>query len=279
MRFVSFTVHPRSHRGSRYVYPVHSRRSQGISIGLNLNPDAACNFDCVYCQVDRRVPRPKDPVDEAVLLEELRRSIDEVTSGALYEDERFADVPGAARRLTDLAFSGDGEPTAHPRFLQIVSQVSALKPWGVKLRLFTNATLLHRPEVARALDWFEPPEGEIWAKLDAGTPEHYRRIDRSRVPFPRILANLLRASVERPIVLQSLFLEFHGRPPDEEEITAWIDRISELLGAGGQIDRVQVYTIARKPAEPWVMPLPVSRLEQIALRLTERTALKAEVFG
>ena len=48
------TDHPRLFQGNKFVYPVLSRRSRGISVGVNLNPDKVCNFDCIYCQVDRR---------------------------------------------------------------------------------------------------------------------------------------------------------------------------------------------------------------------------------
>ncbi|MEX0791938.1 MAG: radical SAM protein, partial [Pirellulaceae bacterium] len=48
------TQHERGFEANKFVYPVLSRRSKGISLGVNLNPDKRCNFDCIYCQVDRR---------------------------------------------------------------------------------------------------------------------------------------------------------------------------------------------------------------------------------
>ncbi len=103
--------HPRDWRSNLYVYPVISRRSGGLSIGINLNPDTACNFDCVYCQVDRSTtPRVRE-VDPERVRDELERMIAEAQSGRLFEDPAFAGVPDNYRWIKDIAFSGDGEPT------------------------------------------------------------------------------------------------------------------------------------------------------------------------
>src|SRR3954447_19747651 len=112
--------HRRTFAENLYVYAVVSRRSKGVSIGVNLNPDKVCNFDCVYCQVDRKTPPVVREVDEARLLAELDDMLDLVTTGRLFEHERFRQTPPALRRLNDIAFSGDGEPTTCPRFPEIV---------------------------------------------------------------------------------------------------------------------------------------------------------------
>src|SRR3954463_1899099 len=87
------TDHARLFEHNRFVYPVLSRRSGGISIGVNLNPDKICNFDCIYCQVDRRSQSETRFVETAALVEELRNTLDLVTSGRIYETEKFATVP------------------------------------------------------------------------------------------------------------------------------------------------------------------------------------------
>src|SRR5438067_13876588 len=112
----TFGDHRRDFGGNRYVYPVVSRRSRGVSVGLNLNPDKVCNFDCVYCQVDRTTPGPTDTVNVDRLREELEDMLDLVQTGRLFDHERFCDTPQVLRRLNDIAFSGDGEPTTCPEF-------------------------------------------------------------------------------------------------------------------------------------------------------------------
>ena len=114
------TDHARLFEHNRFVYPVLSRRSGGISIGVNLNPDKVCNFDCIYCQVDRRSQSETRFVETAALVEELRTTLDLVTSGRIYETEKFAGVPPHLRRLNDIAFSGDGEPTTYKNFDELM---------------------------------------------------------------------------------------------------------------------------------------------------------------
>src|SRR5262245_64759123 len=96
--------HRRTFAENLYVYAVVSRRSKGVSIGLNLNPDKVCNFDCVYCQVDRTTPGPTRDVDVARLCDELEDMLQRVSSGRLFEEERFRQTPPALRRLNDIAF-------------------------------------------------------------------------------------------------------------------------------------------------------------------------------
>src|SRR3954463_15232443 len=115
------TDHARLFEHNRFVYPVLSRRSGGISIGVNLNPDKICNFDCIYCQVDRRSQSETHFVETAALIDELRTTLELVTSGQIYETPKFRDVPAHLRRLNDIAFSGDGEPTTYKNFDEIIA--------------------------------------------------------------------------------------------------------------------------------------------------------------
>src|SRR6266404_4889814 len=140
--------HRRTFEDNLYVYAVVSRRSKGVSIGINLNPDKLCNFDCIYCQVDRKTPPVVREVDTARLREELDDMLELVASGDLFEMERFRDTPPALRRLNDIAFSGDGEPTTFPEFFEAVQMAAEIKAqWNlpeVKLVLITNATMFHK---------------------------------------------------------------------------------------------------------------------------------------
>src|SRR3954471_3964981 len=174
--------HTRVFRENTFVYPVLSRRSQGISIGINLNPDKVCNFDCIYCQVDRRSAAVTEFVEMRRLMAELEQTLDLVESGALYQDEHFAGTPRPLRRLNDIAFSGDGEPTTFRNIDSIVDDVAALKGRRgldtVKMVMITNASMFHRPAVQKALATLDANQGEIWAKLDAGTDAYFHRIDR-----------------------------------------------------------------------------------------------------
>lgn len=274
--------HSRNYEDFKFVYPVLSRRSRGISIGVNLNPDKVCNFDCIYCQVDRRSEAETKFVETDRLLAELDAMLDHAASGAIFREGKFATVPVDRRRINDIAFAGDGEPTTYRNFDEIISAAAELKRRHgldqVKLVLITNASMFHRPAVGRALEILDANQGEIWAKLEAGTEEYFQRVDRTKIPFRQILENITAVAQARPVVIQALFMRIGGEAPPESEIAAWCDRLHEIVAAGGRISLVQVYTVARRPAEDFVSALSDLELEAIAARV-RALGLNAEVFG
>ena len=278
-----FADHSRHWSSNLYVYPVISRRSGGLSIGVNLNPDKACNFDCVYCQVDRTVPPTVRKVDLDRLSAELEQMIRLAVSGALFASGPLAATPASHRSIRDIAFSGDGEPTASPVFFEAVELAANLRRRysldDVKLRVITDAAFLHKPRVKEALALLDANNGEIWAKLDAGTEEHFRLINRTNVPLQTIVANILDTARVRPVVIQSLWMKVHGQPPAGTEIDAFADRLRSILDAGGRLSLVQIYTIARQTAEPYVTLLPDAELHAIADRVRARVEVPVAVFG
>lgn len=286
----SFTIlnryyadHDRTWRDNVYVYPVISRRSGGLSIGVNLNPDKACNFDCVYCQVDRTIPPKVRVVNVAQVRAELECTVAAAQSGLLWQDEHFSGVPVSHRRINDIAFSGDGEPTACPQFVDAVRAAADVRAAAgladMKIVLITDAAFLDRPAVREGLAILDASNGEIWAKLDAGTQEHYQLINRPNVPLTRVLENITAAARVRPLVIQSLWMHVHGAPPPASEIEAFAQRLREILDAGGKIRLVQVYTIVRRTAEDWVTPLSLDQLQSIAATVERATGLPTAIFG
>jgi wyosine [tRNA(Phe)-imidazoG37] synthetase (radical SAM superfamily) len=290
--------HARLFERNRFVYPVLSRRSGGISIGVNLNPDKVCNFDCIYCQVDRRSQSETRFVEMDELLKELRATLDLVVSGAIYETEKFRDVPPPLRRLNDIAFSGDGEPTTYKNFDEIIAHCAEVKRQfesqltdersqnssfvirhsSFKLILITNASMFHRPHVQRGLAILDENNGEIWAKLEAGTDDYYHLIERTPVPFRQILDNITAAARVRPLVIQSLFMRVEGEPPSQSELEAYCDRLNEITAAGGKLKLIQIYTIARRPAESYVAPLTDPEVDNIVDLVKARTNLHAVAY-
>lgn len=276
---VLHTSHERSFETNRFVYPVLSRRSRGVSIGVNLNPDKICNFDCIYCQVDRTTTSETRFVEMQQLLEELDQMLALVSSGELFQSEHFSDVPKHLQRLNDIAFSGDGEPTTYKNFDEIIQACAELKQQqqlsDVKMVLITNASMFHREHVKRGLEIMDANQGEIWAKLDAGSDDYYQLIERTSIPFQQILDNLEAAAQVRPLVIQSLFMQVNQEAPTEKELELYCDRLAQILAAGGQISLVQVYTIARRPAESFVTPLADHEVDRIVELVTSKTGIQA----
>ena len=302
--------HPRDFSEQRYVYPVISRRAHGVSIGVNLSPTGLCNFQCVYCQVDGNlrlsgkparnreldltegtakvccvdspVPMSFLEIDLSLLEDELRRTLALALNGELFKAGSFSRTPLPMRRVNDIAFSGNGEPTLSPQFFdvaQIVVKVrNELGAFGVKPVVITNATRFHKADVSEALDLLAENGGEIWAKLDAGTHAYYQQVDRSQVPFQTIIDNIANAAKRSPIVIQTLLIRMHGEPMPEAELLAYMERLHEITQQGGQIKLVQFHTIARATAEPWVTPLDNQELDAFAGRVRNETCLPVETF-
>jgi wyosine [tRNA(Phe)-imidazoG37] synthetase (radical SAM superfamily) len=249
---------------------------------VNLNPDKVCNFDCIYCQVDRVSTSETRFVGRDQLLAELDHMLSLVTTGELFEHPRFRYTPTALRRLNDIAFSGDGEPTTYRDFDEIVSACADVKRRhgldAVKMVLITNASMFHRPAVERGLAVLDANQGEIWAKLEAGTDEYYHLIERTTIPFRRILDNITTAARVRPLVIQSLFMRVGGAPPSPAELSAFCDRLNEITAAGGKLSLVQIYTVARRPAESNVTPLSNAEVDEIVELVHSKTGLTARGY-
>lgn len=217
---------------------------------------------------------PEGTVELGVLDRELRAMLEAVRSGSLFESAPFDSTPDELRTLKDIAFSGNGEPTACRCFEEACEVVvEALRSYRtqaklngngssghhdsapVKVVLITNATLLTRPAVTSGLAVLDRCGGEVWAKLDAGTDAYYRMINRSAVPLPHVLENIAAAGRARPIVIQSMFCKVDGTGPSKGEVTAYVERLNRLRELGCVIKNVQVYTTARQTAEENVTPL------------------------
>ena len=275
--------HKRSWYDFHYCYPVISRRSKGVSLGVNLNPGKGCNFNCVYCEVDRINPPLRKDVDLDQLEQEMAALMDLVASGELYQVPPFDSARPEQRRLNDIAFSGDGEPTMAREFPECVERLAKLKrDKGLdecKLVLITDSTLLHAPAVIRGLQTLMANHGEVWAKLDGGTEAYYRQINRSRVSFHKILGNLLTTAKHWPITIQTLFLEWKGQGPSDAEVDAYIDRLHTILDGGGRIKGIQLYTVARATPEPEAQPLKAVLLDGLAARVQlALPSIPVEVF-
>lgn len=266
---------------NRFVYVVVSARARGLSIGVNMNPDKRCDFDCVYCEVNRTLPAREPVLDVDVMAAELTKTLEFVRAGRLRERPAYRAMPDDLLQLRHVALSGDGEPTIAPNFteaLQEVIHVRALSNSAFfKLVLITNSTGLDNPAVQQQLRHFTKQD-EIWAKLDGGTEAYLNRVNRSRVPLDRILTNILLTARQRPVVIQSLFPAINGEEPPLEEIDQYARRLLALKQAGAQISLVQIYSAARPTTHSECGHLSLKCLSRIAHTVRQMTGLKAEVF-
>jgi wyosine [tRNA(Phe)-imidazoG37] synthetase (radical SAM superfamily) len=216
------------------------------------------------------------------LSEELGLILEAEKDGTLYAEEPFKALNPDERGVRDIAFSGDGEPTTFPHFGDAVGIAARARlEFGLesaKLVLITNGAYLSKPSVRSALERLDENNGEIWAKLDAGTEDYFHRVNRPNKSLKNILDNILDAARTRPVVIQSLWFRLQGAPPPVEELESYCGRLNALLAAGGQLKTLQLYTIARDPADPSASPLGSDELDQIAALVKSRVPVPIEIF-
>lgn len=229
-----------------YVYPVISRRARGLSIGINLNPNNACNFRCIYCQVPGLTRGKAPKIDVNLLERELRELLDSVVNGDFLERE----APPGSRRLNDIAFSGNGEPTSAVELDVVAQRVGALLEefelvGKIKVVVITNGSLIHREEVRGALATLRPLGGEVWFKLDSATAEGQAAINGNAAGVERTRRNLALSCELCPTWLQTCVFAVDGEPPAEREQLAYLDLVRWIRDAEHPIQGVQLYGLAR----------------------------------
>lgn len=275
--------HPRVFVGFQYAYPVVSRRSGGVSIGVNLNIDKACNFECPYCQVDRTLPKTQIAISVSAIHLELEKLLSLSDNQGVFRMDRFAPLADKDKRLRDIALSGDGEPTMVPEFVEVCAMLARLQAsrpnLDFKLILITNSTLLDRSNVLEGIGHLLNKNGEVWAKLDAGTEEWYQKVNISRVRLDRIESNLIGLGKLHPYKIQSLFCALGGLPPPSEEINAYLNRLQRIKAAGSDIREVQIHTLARKPAQTSCTPVSEVFLNSVQVRIESQLGIPAKIYG
>jgi len=243
------------------VYPVYSRRSGGLSVGINLFPDQkSCPFDCPYCEV---FPFSSNAVF----------SLEQMGS-----DLRFA-IGNAQEHnvpVKDICFSGNGEPTLSPVFgeaLKLANSIRAEMTPSSELVVITNGAGLLQPAIFSLLkDAAVCPEFNIWLKLDAGISGWYQKMNRTVIPFEKLIAKIKEFAYLAPFTIQTMLCAIDGERPPDDEARAWETLVCELAetkaGVNSTIRKVQIYGKARSaPEDPLASALPKTYLENRASSL------------
>jgi len=273
---------PRDFLNNRFVYAVISPRARGLTLGVNMNPDKRCNFDCLYCEVDRATLPEPSALHVDVMATELQRTLAHILQGRLREHPQYQSLPDELLQLRHVALSGDGEPTLSSQFSEVVQAVVHIRALGgfpfFKIVLLTNATGLDRSQVQESLKRFTKSD-EIWVKLDGGTQEYLDKVCRLKdVTLGKILSNILHLARQRPVVIQSLFPAINGEEPSAEDIEQFAHRLKELKSDGAQISLVQIYSANRPMSHNECGHLPLRTLSNIAQVVRQVSGLRAEVF-
>jgi len=265
--------HDRDAAGLTYVYPVVSRRAGGISIGVNLNPNNACNWHCAYCQVPNLVRGSSPDIDIQRLNSELEDFIHELLYGNFMREH----VPQDCHGICDVAISGNGEPTSCKQFDVVVTVIiSCLRDAGllenIPVVLITNGSYVHRPQVQKGLEMIAEHKGEVWFKVDSTTREGIKRINGVTLSADHLRKQLEITATSCPTWIQTCMFNWDGQPPDDTEITAYLDFLANLVRDTVSLKGVLLYGVARPSMQPeavHVSPLDTGWMQDMQRRIED----------
>ena len=232
--------------------PVHSRRL-GLSLGINLLPadGKVCSFDCIYCECgfnDEHRPQLPMPTRQEVA-EALEKRLQQMQA-----EGRLPDV---------LTFAGNGEPTCHPHFAEIIDDVIDLRNKycpEAKVSVLSNATLIYRPQVHKAL---LRVDNNI-LKLDTVSPNYIARVDHPQGTYDvkRIVDEM--ATFNGHIIIQTMFMRGDCKGEDvdntgDDYVLPWLDAVKAI-----QPRQVMIYTIDRETPTQGLLKATHEQLDSIA---------------
>ncbi len=270
---LSTTNHDRDSAGLRYVYPVVSRRAGGVSVGINLNPNNACNWRCIYCQVPELTRGTAPPIDLVVLEKELRYFLEELLHGEFMKNS----VPTQMQRVNDIALSGNGEPTSAAEFYKVIDIISRVRrdmhlPEKLKTILITNGSLIFRSMVQMGVRNLAQLDGEVWFKLDRASSEGMQRINDTRTSIDKVRSNLITSIACCPTWLQTCWFSLDGKPPSPRDENDYLEFVTSLLKDGHKPQGVLLYTLARPSLQaeaPRLSALSETHLQAFAERIRQ----------
>ena len=247
-QYLSVNDHSRELSGLKYIYSVVSRRAGGLSIGINLNVNNACNWQCIYCEIPNLTRGSPPPIELDVLENELRFFLHEIIHGDYMEKN----VAIEDRHLKDIAFSGNGEPTSAEEFPQVILIVKKILQefdllHKIKIRLITNGSLMHQASVIKSVEMLKEMNGEVWFKVDAATEESIKTINQVNLKPHQILERLKNSANVCPTFVQTCIFSINGNGPSEKDINAYIELINEVKS---NIQGVHLYGLARPSLQP-----------------------------
>ncbi len=244
--------------------PVHSRRF-GTSLGINLLPVdyKFCTFNCIYCECGWTY---KDKVKKGDLprFEAIKQAMKESFSGL-------------AKSPDNITFAGNGEPTVHPDFAEIIEETIRLRNEFLpeaKITVLSNASQLHKQKIFNAL---KKADNNV-LKLDAGSEEMFRLINNPAggLTLKKVISHLKKFTREE-LTIQTLFLRgfIDGKKVDNtsgEEIDLWLSHVKEI-----NPQKVMIYSIDREPPAKHLEKIGFEKLKAISGKI-ERAGISTEIY-
>ena len=237
--------------------PIHSRRL-GVSLGINLLPSdgKVCSFDCIYCECGYNGQhRPSQPLPT---VQEVREAL----------EARLLDMKQHGPQPDVLTFAGNGEPTLHPHFPEVVEEVARLRDQyfpQAKLSILSNATRINRAEVRQALQRFD----NAILKLDTVSPAYISLVDQPNGHYDVEEQLEWLCQMHDRIIIQSMFMkgEHNGQDVNnctEAYVAPWLEAINRI-----RPQKVMIYTIDRETPSPLLQKASHEELDAIGQRVRQ----------
>lgn len=235
--------------------PIHSRRL-GVSLGINLLPadGKVCSFDCIYCECGyNKERRPHLPFPTR---EEVKEAL----------EEKLKDMQMNGPTPDVFTFAGNGEPTLHPQFADIVADVVELRDMyfpSAKLSLLSNATRICKSEIREALRYFD----NAIMKLDTVSSDYIAKVDRPNGHYDVEEQITWLKEMHEHIIIQTMFMKGVHEGNDvsncsEEYVAAWLRVIEDI-----HPQKVMIYTIDRETPSPLLEKASHEELDSIGERV------------
>ena len=254
-----------------YIYPVVSRRAGGVSLGVNISPNNACNWHCVYCQV----PNLKKGISPPANIQQLQQELDDFLQQLLLGDFLEKNAPEGCRELKDIAISGNGEPTTCPNFEEVVGVIGELMSkyrLNIPLRLITNGSSVHKDNVQQGLMLMKKHQGEVWFKVDAIGEARTKDINQVSLKPDWQFKQLKAVAAVCDVKLQTCVLQ--SQCADEDYIQDYMKWLQHTLEQGVKLKGVLLYSLARPS-----MQQGGDKLQPAGLACMQKFAEKIESLG
>lgn len=245
---LTFSDHSRHFKDCIYVYPVVSRRSQGVSLGINLNINNACNWRCVYCQVKGLVRGKPERIDLSRLKFELDIMLDWIVNGKFIQEY----APVGLQRFNDICLSGNGESTLSEDFVAVCQIIAELRKkyaigLDVKTVLISNGSEILKESVQQGLTIISENNGELWFKIDRANHDAINLVNQVSIDVNGVIRRLKLASSLCTTYVQSCWFRVDEIEPAAELVAEFVDLMVQLKP---YVAGVLLYSTARNPALP-----------------------------
>ena len=264
---LTITNHDRNIFQGKYIYPVVSRRAGGLSLGINLNTNNACNWQCIYCEIPNLIRGKPEAIDLLKLENELDYWLDEIINKSFldqYTDKKT--------EFKDIAFSGNGEPTASKEFGAvtkiIIKKISKFNlGHKIKIRLITNGSYISDPKIQKALASIKKFNPEVWFKIDHVRPEEVMAINQINLSTKNLKKNLEACLNKCPTIIQTCLFRIDKKLPKQGALGAYINFLKPYEK---KIKGIHLYSLARpseQSSKDKLTRLTQAGIEDIAIKI------------